>query len=60
MFALDRAYVYKDCKETITAVQSAVWDLKGGKETRLDNGTTNIDSLDAWEYSFERRIKELV
>lgn len=60
MFALDRAYVYKDCKETIIAVQSAVWDLKGGKETRLDNGTTNIDSLDAWEYSFERRMKELV
>ena len=60
MFSLGRAFIYKDCVETIKAVQSAVWDIRGDKETRLDNGTTNIDSLDCFEYSWERRMKELV
>jgi hypothetical protein len=27
---------------------------------RLDDGTTNIDSLDALEYSYEREIPNLI
>jgi PBSX family phage terminase large subunit len=60
MFSLGRAFIYKDCKYTINAVQSAVWTTTGTTQTRLDNGTSNIDSLDSWEYSWERRMKEII
>ena len=30
------------------------------EDVRLDDGTTNIDSLDALEYAFEREIPELI
>ena len=56
-----RFYVNRACATTIDALKSAIWDIK--KETedvRLDNGTTNIDSLDALEYSFEREIPNLI
>jgi hypothetical protein len=46
---------------TIDALKSAIWDSK--KETedvRLDNGSTNIDSLDCLEYAFEREIPNLI
>ena len=46
---------------TIDALQNAVWDAKQlTEDVRLDNGTTNIDSLDAMEYSFEREIPNLI
>ena len=60
MFSIGRASIYKDCKETIRAVQSAVWTTKGDKETRLDNGTSNIDSLDGAEYSFEKYMRDMI
>lgn len=60
MFSLGRASIYKDCKESIRAVQSAVWTTKGDTETRLDNGTSNIDSLDAAEYSFEKYMRDMI
>ena len=60
MFSLGRASIYKDCKETIRAVQSAVWTTKGETETRLDNGTSNIDSLDAAEYSIEKYMRDMI
>ena len=56
-----RFLVHPDCKETIDALKSALWDSKAVTEDiRLDNGTTNIDSLDAMEYSFEREIPNLI
>ena len=30
------------------------------EDVRLDDGTTNIDSLDAMEYALERYIPELI
>lgn len=49
------------CTETIDALKSALWDSKAlTEDVRLDNGTTNIDSLDALEYSFEREIPNLI
>ena len=38
----------------------AVWDAKTTDLERLDDGTSDIDSLDAMEYSFERRINKLI
>ena len=57
----NRFFVNNACKWTIDALKSAVWDSKKPTEdVRLDNGTTNIDSLDALEYAFEREIPILI
>ena len=56
-----RFFVNNACPYTIDALKSAVWDSKKTTEDiRLDNGTTNIDSLDALEYAFERDIPTLI
>lgn len=50
-----------ECQSLIDAFQGAVWDDKViGKEERLDDGTSDIDTLDAFEYSFERHIPQLI
>jgi PBSX family phage terminase large subunit len=56
-----RFFVNRTCVETIDALKSALWDAKKVTEdVRLDDGTTNIDNLDAMEYSFEREIPGLI
>ena len=61
LMGADRFYINSECKETIGALKSALWDSKHNTEdVRLDDGTTNIDSLDALEYSFEREIPNLI
>ena len=53
--------VAAECQTLIEAFQGAVWDDKViGKEERLDDGTSDIDTLDAFEYSFERYIPQLI
>jgi len=58
-FSQRRVFIMRHCEHTIEAVEAAVWNMKSAKEERLDDGTVNIDSLDAWEYSWERRMTEL-
>lgn len=61
LMGADRFKVNRNCKHTIDALRSAVWDSrKLTEDVRLDNGTTNIDSLDALEYCYERDIPVLV
>ncbi|MBQ8111303.1 MAG: PBSX family phage terminase large subunit [Clostridia bacterium] len=56
-----RFFVARRCGETIDALKSAVWDAKRPNEdVRLDDGTTNIDSLDAMEYALERELPALL
>ena len=56
-----RFYVARNCVHTIDALKSALWDSKHVTEdVRLDDGTTNIDNLDAMEYAFERDIPNLI
>lgn len=43
----------------IKGLSTAVWDEKKLDDTRLDNGTSDIDILDAFEYSWEYYIKRL-
>ena len=43
----------------INALSNAVWDDKHPDE-RLDDGTSDIDTLDAFEYSFEEDINHLI
>ena len=42
------------------ALVNAVWDESKEKTTRLDDGTSDIDTLDAMEYSIERYVRKLV
>lgn len=50
LFAQGRRFILKDCKYMIEAYKQAVWDEKKN-DTRLDDNTSDIDSLDASEYS---------
>lgn len=54
-----RYLILDDCKETIQAFKEALWDSKHA-DTRLDDGTTNIDTLDAQEYSTEKYTRALI
>lgn len=59
----DRYYILDSCQDTIDAFKNAIWSPKTdseGKDVRLDDGTTNIDSLDAQEYSTEEEHTKLI
>ena len=54
-------YVEGECNSLVNALCTAVWDPKElTKNVRLDDGTSDIDSLDSFEYTFERRISQLI
>lgn len=56
-----RFFITKDCESLQTAFSDAVWDKEViGKDERLDDGSTDIDSLDAFEYTIERDMKYLI
>lgn len=55
MFAVNRYFILDTCPKLIDAFENAIWKEDGDDE-RLDDGTTNIDSLDAEEYSIEKYI----
>lgn len=60
LISAGRFFVSNECPHTIDAIRSALWDDRDlHKNSRLDNGTTNIDSLDALEYAFERFERQL-
>jgi len=60
MMAAGRFFVVKNCKHLIEAFSGAVWDGKKLDDTRLDDGSVNIDSLDAFEYSIEPYMKRIL
>lgn len=53
-------FVMNHCKETIKAFSTALWNDKKLNDERLDDGTTNIDTLDAIEYSTEKYQKQII
>ena len=55
-----RYKIYKECGETVEAFRTAVWKDNEVADVRLDNGTTNIDNLDAQEYSTENYMSEFL
>ena len=56
-----RFFIMRRCKRTIAALSEAVWDSKSPtKDRRLDDGSTNIDSLDALEYALEPHANRLI
>lgn len=61
LFASGRFKIMEQCEHAIGAYASAVWDSKQtGKDIRLDNGSYELDILDATEYAFEREISALI
>ena len=46
------------CEKTIEALSNAVWE-EDKDDVRIDNGTINIDVLDAMEYAFSNYIPSI-
>ena len=59
LMAQGRFYVARKCPHLIDALQNAMYNPKQLEDERLDDGTTDIDSLDAFEYSIEPYYKQL-
>lgn len=54
-------YMQHGCESLIKALSNAVWNPKElTKDVRLDDGTSDIDTLDAFEYTFERDITKFI
>jgi PBSX family phage terminase large subunit len=61
MFGLNKLYFLMGAKTAIAAYQTAVWNSKQGhEEERLDDGSTDIDTCDATEYSIEPDYKIII
>lgn len=61
LMASFRFFITHDCKTLELAFENAVYNDKPkiqGKDERLDDGTSDIDTLDAFEYSFERYLRQ--
>lgn len=60
LMATDRFYVLKHCKNVINSLSEQIWNSKyENEDVRLDDGTVDIDTADALEYSFSKYIKLL-
>ena len=60
LMAQGRYFISRACPHLIEALKTAVWDPAKQEDTRLDDGTTDIDSLDAMEYSLEPWYEQLL
>lgn len=57
--AQHRLFLTEDCETLEEALSMAVWNPKLVELERLDDGSSDIDTLDAFEYTFERDIGKL-
>ena len=56
-----RLWYTKLAQSAKEALSQSLWDEKViGQEVRLDNGTTDIDTLDAFEYTIETNYRRLM
>ena len=56
-------YIEEECDTLVEAISSTLWDSEKNEDTRLDDFTTDIDTIDAWEYSwckFIRKINDMI
>lgn len=59
LFSQNRLHLHSTCSGIIKAFNNAVWE-KGKNDCRLDDGTVEVDYLDAFEYSFNYFSDEIV
>lgn len=61
LMAQDRFLVLRECSNVIGSLSEQIWDPKiTDRDVRLDDGTCDIDTADALEYSFSKFIKVLL
>lgn len=60
LLSQERFWLTEDCESLKEALQNALFAKGKERDERLDNGSTDIDSLDAFEYSFERYLHSYV
>lgn len=53
-------YIEGECDSLVSALCDAVWDPDQLEDVRLDDGTSDIDSLDAFEYSWNWAAKQIL
>lgn len=53
-------YLNGECDSLVKAMKTAMWDDNKLEDTRLDDFSTDIDSMDAYEYSYERDMKRIM
>lgn len=53
-------YVKHECETLESAMQTCVWNPKPVERERLDDGTSDIDTMDGFEYSYETDIEKFV
>lgn len=58
--AQNRFYYTEECESLQEALSMAVWNPKSMDLERLDDGTSDIDTLDAFEYSYEHDWKKYI
>lgn len=59
LISLGKLSYTSDCQSLVDAMLTAVWDDTKLDDVRLDNGTSDIDTLDAAEYSWESYLYQL-
>lgn len=52
-------YIEEECKTLVEALCTALWDDDKMEDVRLDDLTTDIDTLDAFEYCFTKFIRQI-
>ena len=60
MMSAGRYHVMDCCPNLIEAFETVTYNPKSATDDRLDNGTYNIDSLDANEYSTETIMEDMI
>jgi len=61
LFSSDRIKLVRDeCEDLAAGLRSAVWNPDKHDDVRLDDGTSDIDILDAWEYGYTPHIRQLL
>lgn len=55
-----RFFVLPHCTNVTSALCCAVWDNTKPTDVRLDDGSQNVDSLDALEYAAENYMKDMM
>lgn len=59
LMASGRFFITRDCTPLVEAFELALYNNKSLTDERLDDGSTPIDDLDSFEYSFEKYLKQL-
>ncbi len=60
LMSQERFFVTESCPQLIGALENAVWNQAVNEDKRLDDGTVNVDSLDAMEYSAEANMNDIM